>query len=77
MSFQKLMASNKYLLETSVAEGLWFCALGIILVKKTNSEYTNSLILFFIGAVTHILAEFIGMHKKFCRINCRANYTSE
>ena len=73
MSCQKLVASDKYLLETSVAEGVWFCALGIMTMKKTNSTEKNMAILFFIGAVTHILAEFSGIHTEFCKINCRAN----
>lgn len=64
-------ASDKYLLEVSVAEGAWFCALGILTMKKINSVETNMYIMFFIGAVTHILAEFSGIHAEFCRINCR------
>jgi hypothetical protein len=63
-------ASNKYLLETSLAEGGWFTLMGLFFMNKNNSERKNIAILFFIGSITHILAEFSGIHEMFCKTNC-------
>lgn len=70
-SDKKLKSSDKYLLEVSVAEGGWFSIFGSLLIRKTNLESTNIMLVFFIGAVTHIFAELSGIHSQFCKKNCK------
>lgn len=54
----------------SIIEGIYYYFLYKLLYRYIN----NKLKLFFIiGFITHILAEYVGIHILFCRINC---YTS-
>jgi hypothetical protein len=63
---QKYIANTKYLLPTSIGEAVAHLILGILLAKFLAKEY----LFFAIGVILHIVAEFLGIHNKFCRDNC-------
>lgn len=51
----------------SIIEGIYF----YFLYKLLHKRISNKLHLYFImGFSTHILAEYIGIHKLLCKINC-------
>ena len=63
---EKSVASKKYLFLESLGEGIWFVFLSLVIQPH------NFLSVFLMGAFTHILAEWTGVHRFFCEKRCHA-----
>lgn len=72
----KYIASNKNLLVESILEGFWFLILGsiflsfLLMVRIRRNKIYNIVYIFFLGGVTHLLAEWFGLHEYFCSVKC-------
>lgn len=74
------VASDKFLVVESILEGLWFLVVGLIIFSIVYQAYSfkfvknektiPSVIIFLIGAFTHILAEIFKLHDYFCKNRC-------
>jgi hypothetical protein len=63
---QKYIANSIHLLSSSTGEAIAHLVLGILLAKFLAKEY----LFFAIGVILHIVAESLGVHNDFCRVNC-------
>jgi hypothetical protein len=63
---QKYIANSIHLLSSSTGESIAHLVLGILLAKFLAKEY----LFFAIGVILHIVAESLGVHNDFCRVNC-------
>ena len=66
------VAKHKYLLIDSTLEGIYFLVVGYLffnLCKKLISRFS---FIFLIGMLTHIIAEYAGIHTFFCNKRCIA-----
>jgi hypothetical protein len=61
-------ATTQYLIRESIYESIAFLLVGIVL----HWFIPNKLYVFFIiGVGLHIISEYIGIHKIFCKKQCR------
>ena len=63
----KSHVSTKILFGESILEGGLFIVLGLLLGVFIENR---SLLMFLLGFLLHIIAEFVGVHKYFCKTRC-------
>lgn len=69
-----LYYDKRFLVLESIIEGLYFFVIVLLLytINRQWKKYPYSLfIIFILGMMTHIFAEWIGLHKYACRNNCK------
>jgi hypothetical protein len=63
----KSQVNTQNLIIESILEGGVFIVLGLLLRVFIENR---SLLMFLLGFLLHIIAEFVGVHKYFCKTHC-------
>ena len=67
---ENVKAKFEPVLYQSVLEGVYFMILGSIGFSFLHTYKALIIFFFFVGFITHIICEWLGIHNFFCRVNC-------
>jgi len=67
----KYVSKFEPVIMNSIKEGLYFLILSYLYFRYESDYYKRAIFVFLLGAIKHIIFEFIGFNKDFCVNSCK------